>query len=505
MLLKNKILKKIKLEYILLPLIIFFTLFPRGVEVLNGNYLFGFDQGREYLMTKKIAYDHKVTLIGTELGAGSAGVSGIFHGPGYYYFLAIPFVLFKGDPYGGVLMMFFFSVATVIFSFFLGRKLFGSLFGMITALFVSVSPPLISQARFLWSPNLTSFFILLAIYFAYRISEKRNLFIFLAAFFSAFTYNFEFAIAVPLCIGLFLYALYSFRLSNIKKYVFLFIGFFLGFLPMLLFEVRHGFIAFNGFISYLSSPKSDNQAAIGILNIIQDRLGYFYFVLIDTFPKSQIAAIIATALFIVGVYFMFREKNKALKNFLIYLLTLVFVSLFVFSLLKTPVYHYYLTHLNFVFIIFAVYSLYSANMKKNLKALAVLVVLLLVLIFPAFHSSLKTSIRDYYDYGGVAKNKGLTDAIDFIYSDAGGRPFNLLIFAPPVYTYQYDYMLRWYAQNKYSYLPGGEKKGLTYLWIEVDPYKPWSYEGWLETVIGEGKILKETKLPSGFIVQKRNF
>src|SRR5260221_2504707 len=91
----------------------FVALFPRSVEMLNRNYVFGFDQGFDYLQAQQIVTFHKLTLIGREIGSGSAGISGIFQGPFYFYFLSIPFILFHGDPYGGVVLMWVFSLASV--------------------------------------------------------------------------------------------------------------------------------------------------------------------------------------------------------------------------------------------------------------------------------------------------------------------------------------------------------------------------------------------------------
>src|SRR3989344_8542707 len=106
------------LEIILLLFILGVALLPRSIEVLNKNYIFGFDQGRDYLAVKSIVVDHKLTLIGSEIGAGSAGFQGIFHGPFYYYSLSLPFALTNGDPYGGVVLMFLFGMSSVVFSYF---------------------------------------------------------------------------------------------------------------------------------------------------------------------------------------------------------------------------------------------------------------------------------------------------------------------------------------------------------------------------------------------------
>ena len=112
---------------------------------------------------------------------------------------------------------------------------------------------------------------------------------------------------------------------------------------------------------------------------------------------------------------------------------------------------------------------------------------------------------DYWDVGGIAKIKGKRASIDYIYHDAGGKPFSEFTFMPPIYTYPYDYLFLTYGKKTYGYVPGKEKKGLVYLLIEPDGSKPWTYKGWLETVIAGGDIIDTTTVPTGQIVQKRMF
>lgn len=89
------------------------------------------------------------------------------------------------------------------------------------------------------------------------------------------------------------------------------------------------------------------------------------------------------------------------------------------------------------------------------------------------------------------------------YNDVGGRNSNSLVFTPPVNTNAYDYFVFWRAKTKYHYIPGKEKKGKFYLLIGPDPDNQWSYNGWLQTVIKTGKVIKSVKLPSGFNIQER--
>ena len=70
--------KKTFLVLILLIFLLGFAL--RAVEILSGDFVFLFDQGRDYLDVRKIVVEHKLTLIGPHTGIG-----GVFTGPGWYY------------------------------------------------------------------------------------------------------------------------------------------------------------------------------------------------------------------------------------------------------------------------------------------------------------------------------------------------------------------------------------------------------------------------------------
>lgn len=490
-------------------LVIFLSLIPRITDVLSGNYYFGFDQGRDYLAVKSIVVDKKLTLIGSEVGAGMAGFKGIFHGPFHYYFLAVPFILLNGDPYGGILLTFLYGIGAIILSFYLGKKLFGLYGGLTAAILVAVSPPLISYSRFVWNSHGSVIFILLVFICVYKICsgvKSLNKYLFLAAFFSAFVYNFELAIAIPMSLALLLFVFFVVRVKSLKSYIILFFGFLLGFFPMILFEARHGFTATRGMVEYVFSNRSTSmESYIFSSEVIKDRFGLFVYNFLDTFPRLQYinSNISALFFFVIFVFIFLKEKSLLLKRFFSYLLILPFVHFFVLIFLRSGAYVYYLIDLNFAYIILLTYVLIASyKQKMNLVYFAILLI-----AFGLFALGLKNAIRtfnyDYKDYGGTAKIKGKENLIDTIYKDANGKKFSLFFFSPPVYTYPYDYLVWWYGLKKYGYLPTQEKKGVFYLAIEPDGSKPWSYKGWLETVIKTGKILETKTLPSGFIIQKR--
>lgn len=489
-----------------LVLLLYLSLFPRMTEVVSGNYLFGFDQGRDYLAAWNIGKEFKPTLIGSEFGAGSAGFRGLFHGPFHYYFLALFVVLFNGNPYGGIVLMFLFSISTILLGFFVGFKIYHKYGGLLTALLIAISPPLISAGRFVWNSNPSPVFILGVFYFVYKGIAKRGKYIFLSSFLSAFIYNFQTGIAVPLSLTVLVFYIFVVRLKKIKEYVLLFSGFLLAITPFFLFELRHSFMGIQGMFQYVFKDDKTQTTSLFILRNLHDHFNTFIYSMYDTFPKQDIIPSIFVIIFIlVSLVLVFiKDKNKIRKKFILFLLLQPFISFFVFSFLKNSVYPYYLLNLNLVYIFVFCYVLVVSFELKNKIVFYGNAVLFGFFILCAIPFSYQNFINDYNDYGGDAKIQGKIDAIDYIYKDANGKEFGLLVFSPPVYTYPYDYLIKWYADSKYGYTPHSEKKGTYYLLIEKDPSKPWSYEGWLETVIGDGTVIEEKILPSGFIIQKRS-
>jgi len=293
------------------------------------------------------------------------------------------------------------------------------------------------------------------------------------------------------------------RLKEVKKYLVLFSGYIIGFLPMFLFEGRHGFMGMKGFVTYLFGPKD----VVGFLpsqKIIISHASSFFNAFIDVFPKDIISPYILLLIVLVpAIYYFCKEKDKNLKKFISFLFLLFPVYFFVFLFFRNAIWVYYLIALNVAYILFFSYSMASVSKQKG-KILKIFYLLFLIFIaIRALPTLANVFINDYKDYGGTAKIKGKIDVVDFIYNDAKGKRFGLFIFSPPIYTYPYDYILWWHAKNKFGYMPDNVKSGAFYLLIEKDGGQPWRHKGWMETVIKDGNIIWEKELTNGFIVQKR--
>ena len=458
----------------------------RAPEVLNHNPIFGFDQGRDYLAVRKIVVERKPTLIGSEVGAGMAGLQYIFHGPYYYYTLVAPFILFGGDPYGGLVLMFVFGVASLFLGFFFVKKSFGVKMALIATLLLAVA--LSAQSRFIWNSHPATFFILLVFWAVYKLPKNQQKYFFLANFLAGIIYGFQLAISVTLILTLFLFAFSIAKIKNIKVYFYGILGVILAYLPFFGFEFRHGLKA------------TRNLLRMNFAGGFKNHLSAFWFNFCDTFyvPQSGHWWLLGF-LVIAAIYFLLKQKTGCRRYFVSFLLLMIPVTFSIFVFLDSPVWGHYLIHLHLAYIL--LFSFFLT--KSRLRPVRIVLCIFLLLMAPRIWQEIGKAHQDYYDHGGVAKMRGKLEAIDYLYQDADGEEFNVLVFTPPVYDYAYQYLLTWYGQKQYGYLPGNKKEGLFYLWIEPEHGKPWTYQGWLETIIKTGRVLKEEKLPGGFIIQKR--
>lgn len=482
--------------------ILLLSAIPRSVEILGGNYLFGFDQGLFYQDVKKIVVDHKLTLI----GSFSGGQGGLFQGPGWYYLLSIPFFLWNGDPYGGMVLMLLIGLLTVALSIYFISKMFGEKTALITGLLVAISPALVSQSRFIWPPFPVSLLTVIYLYFIFRVFQRNEIYLPMATLVIGLMSHFELATSGTFFIQFLLFSpiLLFRKFVSLKFLVLSFLSFSLTFLPLIIFNFRHENIMLRGILNIIKGGSSEHQVTLKYVEqIFLNHFEVFKFNFLSFFPQGQHVWFIVLGILLFGGILYIRDKKikQHQKLFMVYLLSSPLTLFVVFMLYLWPIWQWWILQL-LVFYIFA-FGAISAFLWQKKLIRPLILVLFLFFLGSFFRDSINFYKNDLNDYGGTAKIRGKIDAIDYLYKDARNEKFGLLVFTPPVYTFAYDYLLWWHGGKKYNYIPYNEKKGNFYLLIEPDPHKEWSYKGWLETVIKTGTIMKTVELPSGFIVQKR--
>lgn len=504
----KKMLSDRRFMYAVLAVVFLWSVALRAVEVVNGNYLFGFDIGRDLLVARDIVENHKLTLIGAEIGSGSAGINGIFQGPGYYYLLAFVYWLFQGDPYGVLLTMFMFGVATLVAVYVIVQRIFGRATAVISLFLVGVSPLIVSQSRFIWSPHPVSLLVVLFLYTAYLIPKRPRLYGPLTVFLAGLTYHFELAMTVPMVIAVFLSLPLVFRIKDMRTYVYSVASAILAFSPFLGFEMRHGWMAVRSALSY-SSPEGPVGSDVWLLRIT-DHMGPYIanarnsFAIEGGFVPDAFFTPLVAGLLIGLIMFALKTKDRLHRLFFQFLLLLLFTSYVTLLFLNNLIWDYYLIHAHFIYIYVFAYALIRSYRSSRVIFTILSLFLVSMIVSSAWRMYISYTY-DLHDLGGVEKIHGKQAAIDYVYADAKGQPFSEFTFMAPIYTYPYDYLFETYGKKKYGYAPSHEKRGLVYLIIEPDRSKPWTYKGWLETVIVGGTVEKTVTLPSGHIIQKRIF
>ena len=484
------------IHFLISLVLLTFGVIVRSIEVVSRNYVFVYDQGRDYLAAWNIAIEHKWTLIGAEAGSGFAGLPGIFHGPGYFYLLSAIIKIFGGDPYWGMVVLFMLSIISLLVVYWVAFQVFGRTAAVIALAIAVVSPPLIVQARMIWAPNFAGLFIVLALASVVMISLDQKWRVGLASFLAASLYHFEIPLAVPMVVALGFWLCSQKQYRNVTVLFWFSIGVIIGIAPAIIFELRHGL----PIVSALANPNLSSP--ILTLKELNGDLKAFTYVVSDLFniPQGLYTWVVMTLL-VIYVWGVNRGMKIQSRRFLSYLLFVWLSHIIVFTLYKGPVYSHYLTALWFVTVFF-VSGVCVGKWKKGVAIRTALVIMFIFGIVRAINKVIYSSSRDFYGSGGTAKIRGKMNAINTILADANGQPFRLMIFSPPVYTYPYDYILTWIRQSRPSAVSSRDAPVL-YLLIEPDGDKPWTYKGWIETVVKQGNVEKQWKLPSGFIIEKR--
>lgn len=478
------------------------ALLLRGLELYVHNYLFLYDHGIYYEDVRHMVEEGKPRLVGT-----FSPIPGVFQGPYFYYGLSIFYVLYNGDPYGGQVYMVIAGLLAIIVSYVLAKKILGLPYGLVVAFLFGLSPAAVAASRMLWPPYLLFLLMPFYIYFLVKACYGSAKSFILCILFASLIFSFE----IPSGLVLFLPAFaffwwYQKKRLNTQLVIKSSVAALIPVMPVIIFNVRHDNLALKGIMGVFRGVYSSGAGYASYLESTTEHMGSFMLNFSSSFFWYPLPNYAAYGLLIVVLFssaYLFHRKllsgeEKITLHILLGIPLLVFIQFIPF---KNVLWSWYLVMLHPVYLFLVGLLLYKLSSIKLGRTIFIAVLLLLV--SQAVKQLHFISTKEIHDNGGAAKIQGKLEAIDAIYADANGHPFNVLVFMPPVYTYPYDYLFTWYGKKKYGYIPGKEKEGNFYLLIEPDPSKEWSYKGWEETVIKEGTVEWTKKLPSGLIVEKR--
>ncbi len=448
-------------------------------NILNASIPFWFDPARDFLL----ALDNlnKLTLIGQP-----TGIPGVFYGP--YWIWAISFVLrISKDPRlvaAVILLLPYFT----IFPYVLFK--FSKVYGLKICLFLWVLFIFSSQAytTFLWNPHWAPLLFLILTYLIVNVPPKdlnysNYLKIFVAGIVGGLILNTHMSFGlgvVGASIIFFVFTtlfdilenksnIFRFFLKRVVYVLVFIIGFASTLLPYFVFELRHNFLQSRSIFKTVTDAVFYNSASVGQTGLKpQEILQQLFLVKPANILALKSEQIIAIYLLVIGlfIYAFMRKKlffTREEKNIFLFLsiCTIALWKLFISS--KNPVWDYHFIGTEIIIILFI--GLVVKKFTFTERALSFWSVIIVLVGFLSFLSSLN---NNPYAVSSLATKKYI---IQRIYNDAGKLPFAVYAYSPAIYTYDYDYLLKWLGKDVYGKLPEQDalKADVVYLIIPKSP------------------------------------
>jgi hypothetical protein len=445
-----------KLSLILLSFVLLVSFFLGARMILAGDFLYLFDQARDYLLVKDIVETHNVTLIGTHSGLG-----GFFHGPLWLYMLAPVYILGRGNPFVFTYFYIALQLATILVAYFVGSKLYGNKGGLLVSLLIALSPVTWSVVLNTIGVNAVPLVFLGIFYFLIKfIRGDRNSFIY-ASFFAGLSLQFETALPLVLAPILFIvFCLFAKPIRNIKLILLSLISYFLSLSTFVLFDLRHKFLMATAVLNSFTGGQKEK----GYLEFI-DRIPAHFNSLLGTyrsilFKEDFLLALLLTIIFIFAIFIILRSKSKYRKEFLfLFLFPIIVFCFFVFY--PYPIWPEYVLGL-LIPVAFAFY-LSIIIVWKNVFGKILVVAFFVLTFFNVTIFIQNNYFKNYPQSISAGSYKNQKAVVDWIFKDAGKGKFGYFVYTPETYTHGMDYLISWEGKNYPGKIATTNKEQITYL------------------------------------------
>ena len=432
-------LKDQKSLFVLLVGVLVLAAFLRFYKISEYMTFLG-DEGRDVIVIKKMLVDHHFPLIGPPTSIGN-----IYLGPLYYYMMAIPMAIFWLNPVAAAGMNAFLGVATVAFTYYLGKNWFSRQAGLIAAYLYAISPVTIIYSRSSWNPNPAPFFALVSMFSLYRLHQTGN-FLWLVltglAIGAALQMHYLVAILLPIVGIVWLYEILSRRNKKLKIKNF-FGGTLLGIFsfvlimsPLIWFDLRHNFLNYRAITELLGSGSAVNADILANITRIPSLYSYN---LIGRYLAAEnfYLSLIVSLLIIAALFYKFSYWPKLILG--IWLI----VGLLGLTFYQQSIYDHYLGFMNPVpFLLLGAGMFYGYNVlsKKRWVVNSGIIVLLLALTAVNLQRSpLSTPPNNQL--------KRTQDVAKFVISRADNKDFNFALIAKSNYDSAYQFYLDRYGHK----------------------------------------------------------
>lgn len=415
----------------------------------DGNFIFNMDNARDMVDVREMVILHKLRLTGP-----TSGIEGFYNGPGWYYLLAIPFVLSEGDPYTEILLM---VLLWTIGGYFLLK--IASRFGITAIVLVGslwvASNYVTLTTVYAFNPNPVILLTPLAIFCLEKYLLKNNLLYGVAIWFLAGAF-FNFEMAFGLFMPPIIFA--SIMLSGKIKY-FTSKNFWIGFsvfiatlLPQLFFNFRHQGILGNSLANHLTSTQTTHETyhfvshARGIIDLYTSTIQ-------ATFMNSSLLEKVFFGLVILCSLFLIQKKKTKINPLFAVLISFILIPFLGSIILPLNFMPWHLGGaLASMILLFGVLVSSFLSFSKVTKYIGLMSVILIV-GYSIKNLEIPANLDPKRVNNDPSSFSNEVSAIDYAYQKAEGKNFRAYVYLPSVIDYPYQYLFWWYGRKKYGYTP----------------------------------------------------
>ncbi len=476
-----------KIIYVFL-FILFLSAYLLRTYLLQQNLFFGPEQGIDFLTMKDIVVNHKLTLIGAK-----TDVTGIYHGPIYYYVSAIPFFISHGDPLFIAKFLIIINCLTVFFLYLLGKELFSKRVGIFSALFFVISFNAIVYSRWLSSHPLSFPIVVLYFYFLYRFIKGNKQSLVYSAIFLGLLCQTEFLnILFYFLIAFIIVLIYhnEFKKQNIFFLIFsLSLAIIIAVGSFIVFDIQHKSLIFNNILQLL---KGKSGYHISFIQTIQTTLES----IIKTFTASifPFYSFLSVLTIIISFIFLIYEYRKGIKSSSI-LLTWFIVPIGLLILLHHQVLDQLFVSLIPLFCIMVAFIADKVWKKFSYISIGFIAIILMLNIIAWINSIPSNRNIFFQSTQPDLKFSDEKQVIDDIYKEANNMPFSFQAYTIPYWTQEgWRYLFWYYGKSHYGYLPVEEKAKTLFVIVQDDPSDKSFQNSWLNFTIPKwGNIISSKK------------
>ncbi len=392
---------------LVLALILLVGLFFRSYQVIE-RFEFAHDGDLYSWIVKDIVVNHHFRLIGQLTSA-----PGIFIG-GLFYYLLIPFFLItKMDPVGVNFFAIIIGLSSIFSLYFVMSKLFKTEVGLIAASLYATLITTINADRWVVPTITTNLWVIWYLYSILKIARGDYRVLPLLGILIGLVWHVHIAL-VPVLIAVPAAIYFAKKLPNIKQVAQFFIALFATSLPLLIFEVRHGFGQTQSLISNFTTPQAGATGLYKlnlVINMAVNNISVLFFT-----PQSlnQTFSIFFVLIIILLGFLLIKRKVLAKKEFLVLLIwTLGVIAFFGFS--ASPISEYYFSNIGIIFLCLVSLILYLTFKSSRLGKALVVGLLMLIPIKNGYF----VITNNYYNKGYIEKKA----VVNFIKADSENRGF----------------------------------------------------------------------------------